>query len=63
MLSASWWATSQQDLEVTRRVVSAGKVLGVPLVDHVVVGTDRVVSLRELGEVPITSSAQANWAA
>ncbi|MBL8861309.1 MAG: DNA repair protein RadC [Planctomycetes bacterium] len=38
---------SAQDLEVTRRLLQAGLVLGVPLVDHVVIGADRWVSLRE----------------
>lgn len=54
---------SQQDLEVTRRVAGAGRVLGVPLLDHVVVGAERVVSLAQLGEVPVTCPAQATWAA
>lgn len=38
---------SQEDLEITRRLVDAGKLLGVPLLDHVIVGEGRFVSLRE----------------
>ncbi|MCY2960451.1 MAG: DNA repair protein RadC [Planctomycetota bacterium] len=38
---------SAQDLEVTRRLVQVGALVGVPLLDHVVVGADRWVSLRE----------------
>ncbi len=38
---------SSEDLEVTRRLRSAGKLLGVPLIDHVVVGQGRYCSLRE----------------
>lgn len=38
---------SAEDLVVTRRLIEAGKVLGIPLLDHVICGTDRFVSLRE----------------
>jgi len=41
---------SADDLAVTRRLVQAGRLLGVPLLDHVVVGAGgRFVSLRERG--------------
>jgi DNA repair protein RadC len=40
---------SAEDVEVTRRLRSAGQILGIELVDHVIVGcgSDRVHSLRE----------------
>jgi DNA repair protein RadC len=38
---------SLEDLEVTRRLIDAGRLLGVPVLDHVVVGDGRFVSLRE----------------
>jgi len=38
---------SAQDVEVTRRLVQVGVMVGVPLLDHVVIGGDRWVSLRE----------------
>ena len=38
---------SAEDIEVTRRLHEAGKLLGIPLLDHVVVGDGRFVSLRE----------------
>jgi len=38
---------SVQDIEVTRRLIQAGALLGVPLVDHVVLGEGRWVSLRK----------------
>lgn len=31
---------SKEDLDVTRRLIEAGRVLGVPLTDHVIVGDD-----------------------
>jgi DNA repair protein RadC len=38
---------SPEDLEVTRRLVDAGKLLGIPLVDHLVCGGETYVSLRD----------------
>ena len=38
---------SQEDFEVTRRLQQAGRVLGVPLLDHVVIGDGCFVSMRE----------------
>ena len=33
---------SKEDLDVTRRLIEAGRVLSVPLTDHVVVGDDEL---------------------
>lgn len=40
---------SAEDIQVTQRLKEAGTILGIPLLDHVVVGSaaDRFVSLRE----------------
>jgi len=38
---------SREDLDITRRLIDAGKLLGVPVLDHVIVGEGRFVSLRE----------------
>ncbi len=40
---------SEADVEVTRRLASAGRVLGVHLVDHLVLGQGRYVSLAQEG--------------
>ncbi|MCL6580053.1 MAG: DNA repair protein RadC [Firmicutes bacterium] len=40
---------SREDVEVTRRLVEAGKLLGIEVLDHVVVGDNRYVSLKEKG--------------
>jgi DNA repair protein RadC len=37
---------SREDYDVTRRLARAGKLLGIPLVDHVVVGDGTFVSIR-----------------
>ena len=39
---------SREDIEVTKRLVEAGKILGVQVLDHIVMG-DSYVSLKEKG--------------
>lgn len=43
---------SPQDIEVTARLVRVGETLGIPLLDHIVVGRRRCVSLRAQGLLP-----------
>lgn len=43
---------SSEDLAVTERLRQAGSILGIPLLDHVVMGEGSFVSLRERGLVP-----------
>ncbi|MCY3002209.1 MAG: DNA repair protein RadC [Planctomycetota bacterium] len=38
---------SQEDLAVTQRLEQSGKLLGIPLLDHIVLGEGRWISLRE----------------
>ena len=38
---------SAEDLAVTRRLIEAGRLLGVPLVDHVVIAQEAYVSIRD----------------
>jgi len=40
---------SPEDVEVTRRLVEAGNHLGIEVLDHLVIGQQRFVSLRERG--------------
>ncbi len=42
-------APSPDDLAVTRQLVEAGAVLGIPIVDHVIIGDGRYVSFVEAG--------------
>jgi len=40
---------SEEDWKITETLISAGKMLGIPLIDHLIVTThDDIVSLREL---------------
>lgn len=40
---------SPADIETTKRLVEAGKILGIEVVDHIIVSDDRYVSLKERG--------------
>ncbi|MEE8390301.1 MAG: JAB domain-containing protein, partial [Anaerolineae bacterium] len=40
---------SPEDVEVTRQLVEAGKLLDIEVLDHLIVGQQRFVSLRERG--------------
>lgn len=40
---------SPEDISVTRRLAEAGEILGIPILDHLVVGDGRFVSFRERG--------------
>ncbi|MFH1502504.1 MAG: DNA repair protein RadC [Candidatus Eisenbacteria bacterium] len=42
---------SSEDLAVTRRLAEAGRILGIEILDHVIVGARGFVSLRELGHM------------
>jgi DNA repair protein RadC len=40
---------SPEDLQLTRRLAEAGELVGIELLDHIVIGDNRFVSLKELG--------------
>ena len=42
---------SKDDIALTARLVQAGELMGVPLVDHIVIGGGRYVSLKEAGKM------------
>ncbi len=42
-------APSAEDIAVTRKLVMSGELMDIPVVDHLIVGSSRVVSLAELG--------------
>ena len=41
---------SKEDIKATQRLVEAGKIIGIEVLDHIIVG-DRYSSLREIGEM------------
>ena len=40
---------SKEDIELTKRLVEAGNIMGIEIFDHIIVGDDRYVSLKERG--------------
>jgi DNA repair protein RadC len=46
---------SRDDLNLTKRLSAAGEMIGVPLIDHVIIGDGCWVSLKERGDVPEAS--------
>jgi len=42
---------SPEDLEVTRRLVAAGEIIGIQVLDHIVVGQHGFYSMKEMGEL------------
>ena len=42
---------SKDDIETTKRLIEAGKIMGIEILDHIIVGDDRYVSLKERGVV------------
>lgn len=42
---------SREDIEVTKRLVEAGKIIGIEVLDHLVVCSDKFISLKEKGHL------------
>lgn len=40
---------SREDIEVTKRLVECGKLMGIDCLDHIIVGENRFISLKEKG--------------
>jgi DNA repair protein RadC len=40
---------SREDIEVTKRLVEGGNILGIKVLDHVIIGDGRGISLKEKG--------------
>lgn len=40
---------SREDIEVTKRLIEAGEIIGIEVLDHLVVCTDKFISLKEKG--------------
>jgi DNA repair protein RadC len=40
---------SKEDISTTKRLVEAGKILGIPLLDHIIIGNNSYASMMEQG--------------
>jgi len=47
---------SEEDIAVTKRLIESGRLLGIPVLDHVVIGRGRFTSLRREGLVDFQST-------
>lgn len=45
---------SQDDIEVTHKLMQAGELMGIPVLDHIIIADDRYTSLREQGLLKIS---------
>jgi DNA repair protein RadC len=45
-------APSHEDIEITHRLRETGDLIGIPLLDHVILGADSFISLREQNIIP-----------
>lgn len=46
-------APSREDISLTTRLVNAGKLLGIEILDHIIIGRNSYCSLREQGYFPL----------
>ena len=42
---------SQEDIRSTSRVEKAGKIIGIRLLDHIIIGDNNYISLREINQI------------
>lgn len=42
---------SDEDCNITKRLIKSGEILGIKVLDHIIVGDDKYISLRERGIV------------
>lgn len=42
---------SKEDIDVTKRLVEAGKIIGIDVIDHIIVGDESYISLKEKGYI------------
>lgn len=40
---------SKEDIETTRRVLRAGSIIGIPLLDHIIIGGNKYISMKSMG--------------
>ncbi|PFA23100.1 MULTISPECIES: RadC family protein [Bacillus cereus group] len=42
---------SREDIEVTKRLVDCGRIIGIEILDHIIIGDHKFVSLKEKGHI------------
>ncbi|MBO0587083.1 DNA repair protein RadC [Sporosarcina sp. E16_8] len=49
LLSSGNPSPSPEDIEVTKRLIEAGSIMGIEVLDHVIIGDHQFLSLKEKG--------------
>jgi len=52
---------SFEDIQATEQIVKAGKIIGLPLLDHVIIGNGDYVSLKEKGSLPFKQISKKRY--
>lgn len=52
---------SQEDLDITRRFQDAGELLGIPVLDHLIIGRSGFYSLVEHGQMSLSRSSSSSY--
>lgn len=42
---------SHEDIQISKRLVEAGEIVGIKLMDHIIIGNNSFISLKERGEI------------
>ena len=42
---------SREDIEITKQLVKAGDIIGIPVLDHIIIGKDEYTSLKNMGHL------------
>ena len=51
LLSSNDVTPSPEDIDVTERLVEAGKIIGIDVVNHIVLGSDKFLLMKEKGYI------------
>lgn len=42
---------SEEDIEITKQIKYAGEIIGIPVLDHVIIGNNKFISLKDIKEI------------
>ncbi|AXH99308.1 DNA repair protein RadC [Sporosarcina sp. PTS2304] len=51
LLSSGDTTPSKEDIEVTKRLIDAGQIMGVDVLDHIIIGDQKFISLKDKGYI------------
>ncbi len=40
---------SHEDIEITKQIIKAGEIIGIQVLDHIIIGDNKYISLKEKG--------------